>query len=277
VYILSEQTPEISLNIKTGSFNTNYHDWGKGDPVLMIHGSGPGVSSWANWAKVLPKLSQTRRVLALDMAGFGFTDRPAGMVYNMDVWVQQVVDFMDAVGLQKTDLVGNSFGGALALALAVNYPDRVGKLVLMGSMGVSFPITDGLDRVWGYEPSFENMRSILDLFAYSRVLVNDDLARLRYNASIRPGFQESFGSMFPAPRQNSVEDMARYQDKIKDIKHSTLIVHGRDDKVIPLETSLKLLSLIVDSQLHIFGRCGHWTQIEHTDRFAQLVENFLAE
>jgi 2-hydroxymuconate-semialdehyde hydrolase len=243
----------------------------------MIHGSGPGVSSWANWAKVLPKLSQTRRVLALDMAGFGFTDRPEGMVYNMDVWVKQVVDFMDAVGLQKTDLVGNSFGGALALALAVNYPDRVGKLVLMGSMGVSFPITDGLDRVWGYTPSFENMRSILDLFAYSRVLVNDDLARLRYNASIRPGFQESFGSMFPAPRQNSVEDMARYQDKIKDIKHSTLIVHGRDDKVIPLETSLKLLSLIEDSQLHIFGRCGHWTQIEHTDRFAQLVENFLAE
>jgi len=274
---LSEQTPEISLNIKTGDFNTNYHDWGKGDPVLMIHGSGPGVSSWANWGKVLPKLSQNRRVLALDMAGFGFTDRPEGMVYNMDTWVKQAVDFMDAVGLQKTDLVGNSFGGALALALAVNYPDRVGKMVLMGSMGVSFPITDGLDRVWGYEPSFENMRSILDLFAYSRVLVNDDLARLRYNASIRPGFQESFGSMFPAPRQNSVEDMARYQDKIKDIKHSTLIVHGRDDKVIPLETSLKLLNLIVDSQLHIFGRCGHWTQIEHTDRFTQLVENFLAE
>ncbi len=274
---MSEQTPEISLNIKTGDFNTNYHDWGKGDPVLMIHGSGPGVSSWANWGKVLPKLSQNRRVLALDMAGFGFTDRPEGMVYNMDTWVKQAVDFMDAVGLQKTDLVGNSFGGALALALAVNYPDRVGKMVLMGSMGVSFPITDGLDRVWGYEPSFENMRSILDLFAYSRVLVNDDLARLRYNASIRPGFQESFGSMFPAPRQNSVEDMARYQDKIKDIKHSTLIVHGRDDKVIPLETSLKLLNLIVDSQLHIFGRCGHWTQIEHTDRFTQLVENFLAE
>lgn len=274
---MSEKSPEIALSIKTGAFNTNYHDWGKGDPVLLIHGSGPGVSSWANWARVIPKLSENRRVLAIDMAGFGYTDRPSGMVYTMDAWIKQAVDFLDSVQIEKTDLVGNSFGGALALALTILYPERVRKLVLMGSVGVSFDVNYGLDRVWGYTPSIENMRAMLDTFAYSRELVNEDLAQLRYQASIRPGFQESFSSMFPAPRQAHVEDMARYQDRIKEIQQPTLIIHGREDRVIPLETSLKIFSLIQDAQLHVFGKCGHWTQIEHTARFVQLVENFLAE
>jgi 2-hydroxymuconate-semialdehyde hydrolase len=275
---MSEQRPEIANSVLTGDFNTNYHDHGAGEPVLLIHGSGPGVSSWANWAKVLPKLSANRRVLALDMLGFGFTDRPADAIYSMDVWVQQVLDFLDAVGIEQTDLVGNSFGGALALTFAIEHPQRVRKLVLMGSMGVSFPISEcGLEAVWGYTPSFENMRKMLDLFAYNRDLVNDDLARLRYEASIQPGFQESFAAMFPAPRQQWVEAMAKNQDLIQNIYQPTLIIHGREDQVIPMENSLKIFSLIPKAQLHIIGQCGHWTQIEHTDRFVRLVDGFLAE
>ena len=114
---MTNPSPEIALRVQTGAFHTNYHDWGSGNPVLLIHGSGPGVSSWANWGRVLPRLSQSRRTLAIDMAGFVFTDRPAGMVYNMDTWMQQAVDFLDAMQLEQVDLVGNSFGGALALAL----------------------------------------------------------------------------------------------------------------------------------------------------------------
>ncbi len=274
---MDSTNPEIAHSIQTGSFRSNYHDRGQGEPVLLIHGSGPGVSSWANWGRVMPGLSQRRRVLALDMAGFGYTDRPAGMAYNMDAWMQQAVDFLDALGLDSVDLVGNSFGGALALALAINYPRRVRRLVLMGAMGVNFPLTYGLDKAWGYTPSLENMRALLDLFAYNRQIVNDDLARMRYEASIRPGFQESFGAMFPAPRQDGVAEMARYEARIPEIRHPTLIIHGREDQVIPVENSLRLFRLIPDAQLHIFGRCGHWTQIEHTARFVTLVDNFLAE
>ncbi|MCL1913034.1 MAG: alpha/beta fold hydrolase [Eubacteriaceae bacterium] len=270
-------TPEIANSIATGSFKTNYHDYGAGEPVLLIHGSGPGVSSWANWGKVMPKLSANRRVLAIDMLGFGYTDRPEGAEYTMAVWIKQAIDFIDAMGLGQVDLVGNSFGGALAIALAVEYPEKVRKLVLMGSMGVEFPITFGLDSVWGYTPSLENMRALLDLFAYDREIINDDLAKMRYEASILPGFQESFSAMFPVPRQYWVESMARNEAKIPGIKHPALIIHGREDQVIPIDTSLKLFSLIEDAQLHIFGRCGHWTQIEHTDKFVELLENFLAE
>ena len=137
------ENPEIGKRVRTGAFESNVHDQGKGAPVLLIHGSGPGVSAWANWRLVLPALAEQRRVIAPDMVGFGYTDRPQGIEYGMPVWVQQAVDLMDALGVERADLVGNSFGAGLALALAIRAPQRVRRLVLMGAMGVSFPITPG--------------------------------------------------------------------------------------------------------------------------------------
>ena len=269
--------PEIANSIVVNGFKTNYHDLGSGAPVLFIHGSGPGVSAWANWRLCLPEISKQYRVIAPDMLGFGFSERPADQQYSMDRWVKQAVGLIDALKLDKVHLVGNSFGGALALALTIAHPERVNRLVLMGSVGVPFPITQGLDDVWGYTPSFESMRKLMDVFAYNRELVTDELARLRYEASIRPGFQESFAAMFPAPRQRWVDAMASREEDIRALSQETLVIHGRDDKVIPLDTSLKLASLINRAQLHVFGRCGHWTQIEHTARFNRLVIDFFNE
>ena len=273
--------PELGRRVRTGAFETNVHDLGASapgqPPVLFIHGSGPGVSAWANWRLVMPALAQQRRVIAPDMVGFGYSDRPAGIAYSMDTWVQQALDLIDALDLPQVDLVGNSFGGALALALAIRAPQRVRRLVLMGSVGVPFAITPGLDAVWGYEPSIQTMRALMDTFAWDRSLVNDELAKLRYEASIRPGFQESFSAMFPAPRQRWVDAMASPEAAIRALPHETLILHGREDQVIPLQTSLTLSQWIPNSQLHVFGHCGHWTQIEHAGRFARLVGDFLGE
>ena len=270
--------PEIGQSITAAGIRTNYHDsGGAGAPVLLIHGSGPGVSAWANWRLVMPALAQQARVIAPDMVGFGYTERPQGFVYNMDAWVRQAVGLLDALGIARTDLVGNSFGGGLSLALAIAHPERVRRLVLMGSAGVSFPLTEGLDAVWGYTPSVENMRAIMDYFAFDQGLMSDDLARLRFEASIRPGFQESFAAMFPAPRQRWIEALASAEADIRALPHQALVIHGREDRVIPLATSLTLSSWIQRSQLHVYGQCGHWTQIEHAARFARLVGDFLAE
>jgi len=269
--------PEVGDSIVANGINTNYHSMGSGDPVLLVHGSGPGVTAWANWRLVLPELSNTRWVIAPDMPGFGYTDRPESNTYSLDQWVAHLLAFIDALELETIDIVGNSFGGALALAFTIRHPTRVKKMVLMGAAGVSFPITEGLDRVWGYTPSFETMRELIDLFAYDRNLVSDELAHLRYQASIRPGFQESFEAMFPAPRQRWVDALSSTEADIKKIKQPALVIHGREDEVIPLQSSLTLANWIDDAQLHVFGRCGHWTQIEHTDRFCKLLENFFDE
>ncbi len=269
--------PEIGATVVANGIKTNYLEDGKGSPVVFIHGSGPGVTAYANWRLVMPGLAPHFRTLAPDMVGFGYTERPDGIKYDIQVWADQVVGFLDALGIRTASLVGNSFGGAIALRVVTQHPERVDKLVLMGSIGVPFPITEGLDRVWGYQPSVANMRQMLGIFAYSPELAKDDqLARVRYEASIQPGFQEAFSSMFPPPRQNSVDEMVIPDDQLRKIGKETLIVHGRDDKVIPLDTSLRLLHLIDRSQLHVFGRCGHWTQIERANDFVRLVDDFLS-
>jgi len=275
--MITNENPELAKRISANGINTNYHDIGNGSPVLLIHGSGPGVSAWANWRKVLPILGNSFRVVAPDMVGFGFTERPVDTRYCLDTWVEQSVGLLDALSIDQIDVVGNSFGGAVALALAIRHPARVRRLVLMGSVGVHFTLTEGLDAVWGYTPSFENMRRIMDYFTWDKTLIDDDLTQLRYEASIRPGFQEAFSEMFPAPRQRWIETLSSSQADINAIDHETLIIHGRDDKVIPLSTSLDLLNLIEKSQLHVFGQCGHWTQIEQTSRFCKVVNDFLAE
>jgi 2-hydroxymuconate-semialdehyde hydrolase len=244
---------------------------------MMIHGSGPGVTAWANWRLVIPELAKHRRVVAPDMLGFGYSERPEDKIYNRERWVKHAIGVLDELGLDQVDLVGNSFGGGLSLSLALEHPERVRRLVLMGSAGVSFPITKGLDEVWGYQPSLETMRRLMDVFAFNKGLLTDELAEMRYQASVRPGFQESFAAMFPAPRQRWVDNLASPEEAIRALPHETLIIHGREDEVIPLEASLKLAELIDRAQLHVFGRCGHWTQIEHASRFARLVDDFLNE
>lgn len=271
-------SPEIGREITAAGYRTNVHDHGEGGfPLMMIHGSGPGVTAWANWRLVIPELAKHRRVVAPDMLGFGYSERPEDKIYNRERWVKHAIGVMDELGLDQVDLVGNSFGGGLSLSLAIEHPERVRRLVLMGPAGVSFPITKGLDEVWGYQPSLEAMRRLMDVFAFNKGLLTDELAEMRYQASVRPGFQESFAAMFPAPRQRWVDSLASNEDDIRALQHETLIIHGREDEVIPLEASYKLAELIDRAQLHVFGRCGHWTQIEHASRFARLVDDFLNE
>jgi 2-hydroxy-6-oxo-octa-2,4-dienoate hydrolase len=268
--------PEIGASVAAGGVRTNYLEAGSGAPVLLVHGSGPGVSAYANWRLTIPDLAQRLRVIAPDLAGFGFSERPADGRYDLDRWVGQAVGLLDALGLEKASVVGNSFGGAVALRLAATHPDRVDRLVLMGSVGVPFAITDGLDAVWGYQPSVENMRRLLDIFAFDPALATDELAEVRYRASTEPGVQESFAAMFPAPRQRWVDAMVTPDEALGALPHRTLVVHGREDQVIPLGNSLHLARLIPDAQLHVFGRCGHWTQIERAREFNRLVADFLA-
>ncbi|ACV80400.1 alpha/beta fold hydrolase [Nakamurella multipartita] len=267
--------PAIGQSIEANGIRTNYLQSGSGEQtVVLVHGSGPGVTAYANWRLVLPVLGEDFTCYAPDMVGFGYSDRPADVEYSVQTWADQTVGFMDAMGIEKAHLIGNSFGGAIALRIATQHPDRVEKLVLMGSMGVPFEITEGLDTVWGYEGTIESMRKVLDFFAYSRDLVNEELAQVRHKASMEPGFHESFSSMFPAPRQRWVEAMTTPDDEIRKLTNRTLIVHGREDKVIPLETSLKLEQLIDNADLSVFSHCGHWSMIERTADFNRLVRDF---
>lgn len=267
---------EIGKSVMAGAVKTNYLEAGSGAPVILIHGSGPGVSAYANWRLTIPVLAEKLHVFAYDQVGFGYSDLPNDAPYTLARWTLHLLDFMDAVGVERAHIVGNSMGASVAIAAAVQHPERVDRLVLMGPCGVRFPIVEGtgLDFAWGYTPSVENMRRLIDLFVFNEALATDELALLRYKAALRPGVQEAFSSMFPAPRQTGVDGLAAFEDRLETIRARTLIVHGREDRIIPLSTSLTLLEKIGDAQLHVFGACGHWTQIEHAAEFCRLTRDF---
>lgn len=265
-----------SKYLDVNGISTHYHESGKGEPVLLIHGSGPGVTAWANWRLIIPKLSENFHVFAPDIVGFGYTERPEPLEYGVETWTNHLINFIEAIGQSNVHIIGNSLGGALALQIVNKRPDLVGKIVLMGAAGLPFKMTYGLNKVWGYEPSVENMKKLLEIFAYNQKFSTDELAELRYKASIQAGLQEAFSKMFAEPRQEKLNQLALPEEQIKKIENEVLMIHGRDDIVVPyVETSLKFLELLPNSELHIFSKCGHWTQIEKKDEFAQLCENFL--
>jgi len=193
---MTQSTPEIGKSIRTDGVMTNYHEAGSGTPVILMHGSGPGVSAWANWRLAIPFLAERLHVFAYDQVGFGYSELPTQHSYGLGRWTKHLLSFMQAVGIKRAHLLGNSMGAAVALAAAVTHPEVVDRLVLMGPMGVRFPITEGLDAVWGYTPSISNMKRLLAIFTYDHDrFVTDELAELRYRASIRPGMIASIERM----------------------------------------------------------------------------------
>lgn len=270
---------QISSNyIDINGINTHYHEEGSGnETIILIHGSGPGVSAFANWRLVIPRLSDSYKVFAPDIIGFGETDKLADHNYNIELWVEHLIGFIEKVADGPVYLVGNSFGGALSLHIAYRRPDLVKKLILMGSVGTKHPISEGLDRVWGYEPSLDAMRDLIKLFSYDQAAANnEELVRMRYEASMRLDVKEAFSAMFPEPRQKMLDEMALEDEQIKSIETKTLIFHGLNDQVIPIEhTSYRLIQLLPHAEMHVFNECGHWTQIEKTEPFINNILSFI--
>jgi len=253
--------------------DTYYLAAGSGEPVVLLHGSGPGVSAWANWQHTIPGLAKEFRVIAPDTVGYGATSRPDDVIYSLRTWTDHIVGFLDALGLERVSLVGNSLGGRMALDMAERHPDRVTRMVLMGSPGVGMAVTDGLKALRAYEPSLENMRALLlDYFAVDKSIITDDLVRIRYEASVETF--DAYRSMFSDPRHKGNE-LGITEEQARSIRTPALLVHGREDKVVPAEVSWTMLQLLQDADLHVFARCGHWTQIERAREFVEVVSTFL--
>jgi pimeloyl-ACP methyl ester carboxylesterase len=246
-------------------------------PVLLLHGSGPGVTATANWRPIIPALSASRRVVAPDQLGFGGTATGERRTYGRAAWTDHALSLLDTLGIGTVDIIDNSMGGAIALSIAAARPQAVRRLVLMGAMGVAMALPQGLDAVWSYTPGAEQMRRVIGLFAHNRDLITDELVELRYQASLDPPVRDSWAAMFPEPRQRWVDDLALSGAELTAIGAPVLLVHGRDDRVVPWRSSsAQLVDLLPDARLHVLSRCGHWTMIERTADFLAVVQPFLA-
>jgi pimeloyl-ACP methyl ester carboxylesterase len=261
--------------IDAGGIQTSYLEAGAGEPIVMLHGSGPGVSAMANWQYNIGALSQRFRVLAPDIVGFGATKRPDDIVYSLRTWTDHVWALLDAHGIEKTAIVGNSLGGRIALQMATDRPDRITKMVLMGAPGVGMTLTEGLAALRAYQPSHDAMRDLLrNYFAVDPAMITDDLVAIRYEAGIADGAYEAYRAMFFDPRHAGSE-LGITEDEVRAITTPALLVHGREDKVVPMQVSVTMLGLLPNADLHVFSACGHWTQIERADEFSALISDYL--
>ena len=270
------EKPEIGATANANGIKTNYLEGGTGDQtVMLIHGSGPGVTSYANWRLVIPALAEKFRVIAPDMVGFGYSERPDDVEYSVQTWADQVVG-PDGYARHREGQSGRQQLRWRDRAAHRHSAPRPGRQAgADGQHGRAVPDHRGPRASVGIRALVREHAQGARLFAYSRELVNDELAQVRYEGSIQPGFQEAFSAMFPAPRQRWVDAMCTPEDEIRKLPHRTLIVHGREDQVIPVQTSLRLMELIDNGDLSVYSHCGHWSMIERNADFNRsLIEFF---
>jgi len=273
---MDQQSPAVGKTIMAGGVRTNYLDTGAGQPVLLLHGSGVGVSAYANWNRTLPEIAKNFRAIALDSAGFGYSDPPEDVPFGLDYWVEHVIAFLDALGIAQTHVIGNSFGGALALRLITRHPDRVGRLMLMGSAGVEFSVKPIFGAGFTMELTPEVMSTLLRNFTYDPARIIDDMITLRLDTALRPVNKARQSKLFPGHREERVTALVTPSESIAAIDKPVLIVHGRNDIIVPVDTSQALHALIQRSDLHIFAECGHWSQIDRADDFNAMATRFFS-
>ncbi|ABL81650.1 MULTISPECIES: alpha/beta fold hydrolase [unclassified Nocardioides] len=270
--------------VTTPEARVHLNETGDGPPLVLLHGGGPGGSGWSNFKQNVATLSKSFRVLVIDQVGYGLTDKPEFDEPYYVLSARVIRDVLDILGIKQADFVGNSLGGGTALRLAIDYPDRVRRLILMGPGGGAKNIF-AVDPAEGQKvlidfyaapgPTREKMRRLVEIMTYDHSFVTDDLIEERFAAATAPGAEEgalralrSIGSS-ASPNENQL------WRHLANVPHRTLLMWGRDDRTMPLDGAFFALKEMPDAQLHVFPRCGHWAQLEHQDAFDRLTTDFL--
>lgn len=261
--------------LDAGGIKTHYVEHGTGVPTILIHGGGAGADSWGNWHGSLPIFGEKVRAIAIDLVGFGLSDKPdpANFVYSQDARDQQLADFIEALDAGPVNLVGNSTGGLTSIGAALLKPELVNKVVLMGSAGIETGVIAPLKALTEYDFTEAGMRRIISSLANPDFPIEDDYITYRHQLSIDPGVRTGYSAFMSWIEEQ--KGLHRPEEFIAKLKHKTLVVHGKQDMVVPLSSAYRLLELIENSSAYLIPHCGHWAMIEYPELFARVTLDFL--
>lgn len=274
-----------SVELPSG-LRLHYHEAGTehATTVVMLHGGGPGAAAWSNFSRNFAEFAQRFHVLAPDQPGFGSSGKPTEHGQYFTHSASALHELFDALGVEKAHLLGNSLGGGTAVRFALDHPERAGRLVLMGPGGLSVNLfapdpTEGVQRLaaFGGDPSREKLAEFLRTMVYDQSLITDDLIEERYANASDPealAAMRAMGASFA--RAESYEQGLLWREAYR-LRQRVLLVWGREDRVNPLDGALLALKMIPRAQLHVFGRCGHWAQVEKSTEFNRITQDFLLD
>lgn len=280
---ITEQASSRLVRIRESGLDLqlHYNDVGQGDEVVvMLHGSGPGATGWANFHRnIEPLVRQGFRVILLDCPGWGKSDSIVNTGSRSDLNASALKGLLDALQLRQVHLIGNSMGAHSAVAFALRHPEQVGKLVLMGggtggpSQFVPMP-TEGIKLIGALyrDPTIDRLKAMMNVFVYDASSMTEELFQQRLNNMLasREHLENFVSSSEANPRQ-----FPDYGHRLHEINARTLVIWGRDDRFVPMDVGLRLIWGIRNAEFHVFNQCGHWAQWEHAERFNQLVGEFL--
>ncbi|MBC6448272.1 4,5:9,10-diseco-3-hydroxy-5,9,17-trioxoandrosta-1(10),2-diene-4-oate hydrolase [Actinokineospora xionganensis] len=276
----------VSGFVDAGGYQVHYQESGSGTPVVLLHGGGPGACGWSNFGPNFPVFAERFRTILIDQPGYGKSDRPEVKGQYFTFSADALLATLDALGVEKADMVGNSLGGGTAVRFALRHPDRAGRLVLMAPGGLSLNVfspdpTEGVQKLARFGappgPSKEKLAEFLRTLVFDRSLVTDELVDERFEAAADAESLRAMASMGASfMRPDTFEEGMLWREAHR-LRQRVLLVWGREDRVNPLDGALVALKLISRAQLHVFGRCGHWAQLEKFAEFNRLVLDFLTD
>jgi 4,5:9,10-diseco-3-hydroxy-5,9,17-trioxoandrosta-1(10),2-diene-4-oate hydrolase len=265
--------------VQAGSSRIHCHEAGEGPVLLCIHGGAPGAFGWGNFGRNLAALSQHFRTLIVDLPGYGRSDKPPIEGPRTGFYARTFWDMLDALGIARAHVLGMATGGSVALKMALDHPDRMGKLVVVNSPGGLSLFQSGVPRPASHDyyggegPSMQRIREGLERIVHDKSLITEDVVRERYEASIDPEFMAQAPEGKGGSPGGTLEPL--WQDLHK-IQADTLVIWGRDNPTLNYDNALFMLSRIPNVRVHIHGRCGLWVPFEKAAEFNANVISFLS-
>jgi pimeloyl-ACP methyl ester carboxylesterase len=262
----------------------HYHEAGEGPVLLLLHGSGPGVTGWANFENNLPVFAKQFRTFILDLPGYGKSAPVEGM--PMQVCADSVIRFLDGQGITKAHILGNSLGGMVGSMVAAQHPTRVDRFVSIGGLGYglfnAFP-NEGINLLVEFiaDPTREKIVQWLHSMVYDRSIITDELIEKRMKQALDPITMATSKKMYSRAAMNAIAAMTEGPHAAATFAHlaaiqaPTLLTWGRDDRVSSMDRAFVAMRMVPNCELHIFPKCGHWAMIERKAEFERTVLEFL--
>jgi 2-hydroxy-6-oxonona-2,4-dienedioate hydrolase len=277
----------LSSFVDVRGVRTHYVEAGSGEPLVLVHGAGPGAYGWAGWRQTIPVLARHFHVFAIDTLGFGLTAKP-DIVYSDQASVDHLAGFLDALCLDTVNLCGNSRGAYMTAKLAVDHPKRVKRMLMVssGSLALAMGLErndkqkDGVRRLAGYDGTPASMRGFMEMIVHEHSKITDDLIADRVAMAALPGHSNVHASQaaFRASLKNDTAEWQRFEltHRLPLLTIPIHMVWGAKDTFAPPEFSAKLQALLPNVTFEMLENSGHQAQNDESDRFNEIALRFFA-